>query len=91
MSSDIRSITYDSGVAVTASDTTDDTNGPFAGFYVGSVSSGSTIKVTTIRGDALTLTGLLAGLLYPIAIRRVWSSVTTVSSVIGMRAVGDVR
>lgn len=90
MSSDIRSISYDSGVAVTQSDATNDTNGPFAGFYVGSVSGGSTIKVTTLRGDNLTLTGLLAGIIYPIEILRVWSSTTTVSSVIGLRSCGNV-
>lgn len=90
MSSDIRSVTYDTGIAVTASDTANDPSGPFVGFYVGSVSGGTTVKVTTVRGDTLTLAGVQAGLVYPIGIRRVWSSTTTASSIIGLKAPNDV-
>ncbi len=79
----ILSITYDGGVAVTASDGTNDPAGPFAGFHTG---SGGTIKVSPLQGSALTLTNVPAGVIYSLAIQRVWSTGTTATGVIGLYA-----
>lgn len=77
-------VTYEGGASVTPSDTTADPAGPFAGFYVGSTSAGAVVKLQTIRGDTLTLSGVLPGVIYPIAISRIWNSTTTATSIIGL-------
>lgn len=71
---------YDDAVAVTASDTTDDPAGPFAAIDTG---SGGTIKVRTLRGTDLTLVNRPAGVILPLAVKRVYSSVTTATSIMG--------
>jgi hypothetical protein len=81
--SSILAITYDSGAAITASDTTADPAGPFAGIFTG---SGGTIKLTTIRGQTLTFVSLPAGVILPVATQRVWSTTTAATSVLGMLA-----
>jgi hypothetical protein len=78
--SNILAITYDDAIPVTPSDTTDDPNGPFAGFYSG---SGGTVRVLTARKTDRTLVGVPAGVIVPIAIRRVFSSTTTATGVLG--------
>jgi hypothetical protein len=81
--SNILSITYDDAIAITASDSVDDPSGPFAAFHTG---TGGTIKVTTIKGNSVALTNLPAGIVYTLAIKRVWSSTTTATGVFGMVA-----
>jgi hypothetical protein len=81
--SNIQAITYEDAITVTASDTVDDPKGPFAGFYTG---TGGDIKVTTIRGTAQVFKGTVAGVVITCAIKRVWSSVTAATSVLGMVA-----
>lgn len=81
--SNILAITYDNAIAVTQSDTIDDPSGPFAGFHTG---SGGTIRVLTIKGNDVTLGSLPAGVVYTLAIRRVFSSTTSASGVFGMIA-----
>ena len=80
--STIGAVTYEGIVAVTQSDATDDTNGPFAGFIV---TVAGTIQFTNIRGGTVTLT-VLAGLIYPIATKRVWSTGTTATGVYGLQS-----
>ena len=87
MSSDIKAVTYESAIAVTASDTTDDPNGPFAGLYVGGQTGAQTLKVTTLRGTTVTFASPALGTVIPIAVRRVWSTGTTVTNVLGLLAV----
>jgi hypothetical protein len=72
---------FDSAVAVTANDSTDDTNGPFAAFYTG---GGGYIKVHTCRGDDVTFSSAAAGVVLKCAIKRVWSTGTTAAGVLGM-------
>ena len=81
--SNILAITYDDAIAVTASDSTADPAGPFAGFYTG---SGGTIKVTTIKGTTTTFTNTQAGVVMTVPISRVWTTTTTASNVLGMVA-----
>lgn len=81
--SSILSITYDDAITVAASDTVDDPKGPFAGFYSG---SGGTIRVATVKNGDATLVSVPAGVIVPLAIKRVFSSTTTATSVLGMVA-----
>lgn len=52
--------------------------------YVGSVSGGSAVKVTTAQGDAVTFTGLNAGTVIPVQVIRVWSTGTTATSLMAI-------
>lgn len=89
-SSDIRSVTYDGAVAVTASDTVNDPAGPFAGFYVGAAGD---VKVHTSRGQDVLFKACNAGVVYTVSIKRVWSTGTVGNGalVLGMQATNDVR
>ena len=78
----IQAITYEGVVAATQSDTTADPAGPFAGFFA---SVAGVVKIQTLRNDTVTLT-ILAGVIYPIAITRIWSSVTAASGLFGLCA-----
>lgn len=42
------------------------------------------VKATTANGDVVTFSGLVAGTIIPVQIIRVWSSVTTATSLIGI-------
>jgi hypothetical protein len=81
--SSILAITYDDAIPVTASDSVDDPAGPFAGFHTG---AGGTIKVTTIKGTNRTITNMPAGVVYPLAIRKVWATPAPPANVLGMVA-----
>jgi hypothetical protein len=81
--SDIKSITYEGASAVTASDTVNDPRGPFAAVFTG---AGGTIKLTTLRNEAVTFVSLPAGVILPVATLRVWASGTTATGVLGMIA-----
>lgn len=72
---------FDSAIAVTANDSTDDAHGPFAAFYTG---SGGAIKVHTCRGDDVTFSSTAAGAVIKCAIKRVWSTGTVATGVLGM-------
>lgn len=78
--SSILAITYDDVIAVTPSDTVDDPNGPFAGFYISGTAG--TVTFLTVRGHA----GIIspgAGVIVPFAIRRIYSSGTSATGVYG--------
>jgi hypothetical protein len=81
--SDILSITYDGAAAVSPSDTVNDPAGPYAAFHTG---SGGTIRVLTIAAEDTTLVSIPAGVIYPLAIKRVFSSTTTATGIVGLRA-----
>jgi hypothetical protein len=81
--SNIMAIVFEGAVAVTKSDTTADPAGPFAGLYTG---AGGDIKVTTVRGQSVTLAGTAAGITIAIACTRVWSTGTTPTNVLGLQA-----
>jgi len=69
-------------VAVTASDTVADPNGPFHSLYVGA--SGN-ITLTTLMGNTVLLTAVPIGVL-KVGCSRVWSSGTAAAStVIGLK------
>lgn len=64
------------GGAITVSDTTNDPNGPFKALWIGVTGN---VKVTTIAGNAITMTNVPVGIL-PVACRFVWSTGTTVTT-----------
>ena len=81
--SDIYALTYEDQVAVTASDTVADPNGPFAGFYVG---GSGTVRFLNARNRDVTLTGCQAGTIYPFPFIRVFSSTTSATGIMGLSA-----
>jgi hypothetical protein len=80
--SNILAVTYEDQIPVTASDSTNDPAGPFAGFCC---DVGGVIKFTNIRNRTVTKT-VLAGVIYPWPILRVWSATTAASGIHGMIA-----
>jgi hypothetical protein len=52
--------------------------------YIGSVSGGAAMKVTTVGGETLLLSGLLAGHVYPIRVKRIWSTTTTATLIVAL-------
>lgn len=77
--SSILAITYAHTVAVTASDTVADKNGPFAGFIV---QVAGLVKYTSVDGSTDTIQAN-AGVIYPIQIQRIWSSTTAATGISG--------
>lgn len=49
--------------------------------YIG---SGGNLKVTTVNGHAVTFANVAAGTIIPVSVKRVWSTGTTASSIIGL-------
>lgn len=72
--SSIQAITYEDAIAVTASDTTTDPAGPFAGLLVTATGN---VKFTTQRGSTVALTSVAANTVLPFVVARVWSTGTT--------------
>ena len=42
------------------------------------------VKVTTVGGDTFVLPAVAAGIPIPVRVRRVWSTSTTASSIVGL-------
>ena len=81
MAGGVTAITYEGAASVTLSDTTADPSGPFAGFICGG--SGS-VAIVMLSGQAVTLAGVQAGIVYTLAITRVKSTGTTATGIIGL-------
>jgi hypothetical protein len=81
--SDIRSVTFEDAVGVVQSDTADDPNGPFAGFYVGVAGD---VRAVTVRGRIALLKGCKVGRKISLAIRRVLVTGTTAQQILGLVA-----
>lgn len=67
--------------AITPHDSNDFSQGPVRGIYVGG--AGNMVAVTT-GGTAVTFTGVLAGSIIPIRAKRVNSTNTTATSLVGL-------
>lgn len=50
--------------------------------YVGVVGISGSVRVTTAQGSVVTFSGLPAGFVIPVQVRRVWATGTTASSMI---------
>jgi hypothetical protein len=66
--------------AVTPADGTDLAR-PSRGLYVAATGD---LKVTTYGGDTVTFEDIAAGVIHPIAARRVWSTGTTATGIIAV-------
>jgi hypothetical protein len=78
---DIKSVTYEDAIALTASDSAN--VGPYAALYTG---SGGNITITTIGGTKTLLAGTAAGIIIPIAFTRLWATGTSPTNVCGLVA-----
>jgi hypothetical protein len=81
--SDIGAVSYGTAKVPAYSDTTDDPQGPFEGFFTG---AGGNIKVHTQEGDDVVFQAAAAGIIIPCVITRVWSTGTVPTNVLGMKA-----
>jgi hypothetical protein len=70
-------------MSTAASDTVDLAR-PARAFYVGSIAGGAAAKITTLAGTTVTLAGLVAGTIYPISVKRLWSTGTSATAIIGL-------
>lgn len=68
--------------AISPSDSTDETKGPFRAIYVGVAGN---IAVVGLDNTAVTFVGVIAGSIIPVLGRRVNSTNTTASSLVGLR------
>lgn len=50
--------------------------------YVGGAGN---VKVTTVGGDTVTFVGVAAGTVLPVLVKRVFSTGTTATSIVGLR------
>ncbi|MGA1670277.1 MAG: spike base protein, RCAP_Rcc01079 family [Candidatus Nanopelagicaceae bacterium] len=66
--------------AITGNDSTDLTVFPRA-IYVGGAGN---VKVITLGGDTVTFSGVLAGTVLPVRVKRVFSTDTTATNLIGI-------
>ena len=66
--------------AITSSDTADLAVNT-RGLYVGGAGN---VKVDTLGGDTVTFTGLASGVIHPISVKRVYSTLTTATTIIGV-------
>lgn len=69
------------GSAITPSDGTDLTVATRA-IYVG---TGGNLRVIMISGEDVTLTNVVAGMIYPLRVRRVMATGTTAAALAGLR------
>lgn len=69
------------GAAVTPSDTVDLTFTARA-LWVGGAGD---VKVNTANGDTITLVGVAAGSLLPVAVKRVFATLTTATSIVALK------
>jgi len=73
---------YDAAIAVSASDSVADPQGPFAGLLV---AAAGTVKFTDSLGNTVVTDSLAAGTELRVAVSRVWSTGTS-ATVYGLRA-----
>lgn len=78
----IEAITYEDAVAVTPSDSTPDTSGPFAGLYIGVTGD---VKVHTLRGSDVVFKNVPQGTTLRVAVSRVWTTGTAATNILGLK------
>lgn len=64
-------------VAATRDDAVNEPDGISRGLYLDSTGA---VKVTTAKGDDITLAGLAVGVIHPLGCQRVWDNGTTVAA-----------
>lgn len=68
-----------SAISITKADS--DLGHPVRCLFVG---TGGNVRVTTITGQDVTFTGVATGTILPVSVKRVWSTNTTASNIIGL-------
>ncbi len=68
-------------VAITPHDSNDLTD-PCSGFYVGVAGA---VKVITASGETVTFANVVAGIVVPLAITRVFSTGTAATGIVGLK------
>ena len=68
-------------IEITPNDSTDLVL-PIRAIYVG---GGGTLRITNAAGNIRNFTGLVAGMIYPFAARRVHATGTTATGIVGLR------
>jgi hypothetical protein len=68
-----------SAIAITPADS--DLAHPVRSLYIG---GNGNLRVTTINGQDVTFTNISAGTILPVSVRRVWSTNTTSTSILGL-------
>ena len=68
-----------SAVAITTANS--DLAHPVRSLYVGGAGN---VRVTTVNGQDVTFVGVQAGTILPISVKRVWSTSTTATSIVGL-------
>lgn len=66
---------------LTLDDTADIANAPCGGFFVGGAGN---LKITTAEGTTLLLSGLQAGQIVPLRVKRFWSTTSTASLIVAL-------
>lgn len=74
-----KSVAY-TAQAITLDDSNDLTY-PVEAFMCG---TNGNLKISTVDGSVVTLYALMSGVIYPIAVKRFWSTGTSVSNVTGL-------
>lgn len=88
MSSNIAASVYDGAFAVTPSNTVNDANGPFAALWLGTVTTGQTLSFVDASGNTTAATfGTTGSFLFPVRCIRVNVTGTTVTNVLGLKAI----
>jgi hypothetical protein len=68
-------------VATTITAADSDLATPVRAFYVG---TGGNVKVTTTNGDEVTFSNVATGTILPVSVKRIWSTGTTASNIVGL-------
>lgn len=68
-------------VVVVPNDASDLVTNPTKGLYLG---TGGDVKVTLHGGNTVTFVGLSAGVIHPIAVKRVWATGTNASNILAV-------
>jgi hypothetical protein len=68
-----------SAIAITKADS--DLGHPVRSLYIGGAGN---VRVTTVNNHDVTFVGVLAGTILPVSVKRVWSTNTTATSIVGL-------
>lgn len=66
-------------VSITPADS--DLSSSVRALYVG---TGGNVRVTTVNGDDVVFYNAASGTILPVSVKRVWSSTTTASNILGL-------
>lgn len=70
----------ENAAAITPNDTTDLTNATRS-LYIGGAGN---VKIDTVLGDTVTLSGVVAGTVIPVRVSRVYATGTTATNLVGL-------